>query len=240
MTIKFNEEYLKDRAYYAEIPKHALLLPDGSRRYARQHGQTDEEVYDHSQRLCQDFLEVALIEFDLDIASLFFLRPSSFDLQRRTDENLEKILRAINKLALNLELGQTSLNLNEVYVNTLTLAGEPWMQKPPRVALSSYLSKAWNMLQETLFRLRMQPADGKKKANFLINYSGRVELDHVIAGKPPQLPDEIGLAIRVGDAMRWSDAPTYALHETHMHLIKKYLPEATRTDFKEALGFYYK
>lgn len=237
---KFTEEYLKDRAYYAKVPSHVLLLPDGSRRYARQHGQTDEEVYDSGQKLCQGFLEVALGEFDIDVASIFFLRPSSFDLQRRTDENLEKILRAINKLAVNIETGQTNLDLNEIYVDTISLAGRSWMEKPLRVSKSPYLSEAWNELQGTLSRLKKQSSDGKKRANFLINYSGRVELDHIIAGNKPQLPEEIGVAIRVGDAMRWSDAPTYALRETHMHLIKKYLPEATTNDFREALSLYIK
>lgn len=90
-----DKDFLKDRAYYEKIPKHVLLLPDGGRRFGHKKSLSDMEIYDLGQRICQDFVEVCLNEFNLDTASIFFLRPSSFDKQRRTEENIRAIEKYI-------------------------------------------------------------------------------------------------------------------------------------------------
>jgi len=236
-----HEAFLQDRAYYRDIPRHVLLLPDGSRRYARKHNLTDNDVYEQGQKLCNEFIHVGLDTFNLDTLSIFFLRPSSFNLQRRNNENLEEILYAINRLALDLLKTNFTIGSHTFHLNTISLAGEEWMKKPHRIANSSALSYAWDTLRDTLYkcdRISKQIAKGKQ-VNFLINYSGTQELQHVIQGNEPQLRHEIGVAIRVGDAFRWSDAPIFSLGQTHMHLIQKFLPDSTTIDFQESLQRYY-
>ncbi|MBI2449404.1 undecaprenyl diphosphate synthase family protein [Candidatus Pacearchaeota archaeon] len=236
-------EFLEHRPYYADIPRSVLLLPDGSRRFAKNKEKAGENItlkylYDIGQRKCQDFLEICFNEFKLDTCSIFFLRPTSFEMQRRSNENLESILIAINKLALNILDGKTNLNPDEIYVDTITLAEKPWMYKPDRVDRSKDLSEKWNDLTETLNKLRSSPKKDKT-INFLIHYSGKRELDFALEGHPLQIHEQIGAVIRTGDGMRLSDCPLYALSEAHLYLIPKYLPETTKDDFREALTHYF-
>ncbi len=237
-------ELLEYRPYYSEIPKNVLLLPDGSRRFAkRREKETGEKfntqsLYDIAQHKCQDFLEVVFNDYDLDSCNIFFLRPTSFEMQRRSTENLEAILIAINKLGRNILKKKTGINLDQVYIDTITLSDKLWMHKPERINRSKALSKQWDILTETLKELKSQEKK-PKKINFLINYSGKVELDFALEGKPLQLPEQIGVVIRTGDGMRLSDCPLYALSEAHLYLIPKYLPETSKEDFSEALSHYF-
>ncbi len=237
-------ELLEHRPYYSEIPKNVLLLPDGSRRFAkRREKETGEKLntqnlYDIGQKKCQDFLEVVFNDYKLDNCSIFFLRPTSFEMQRRSTENLESILIAINKLGRNILEGRTDINLDGVYVNTVTLADKPWMYKPDRVSRSKELSRQWDTLTETLNKLKFQQKK-EKKINFLIHYSGKRELDFSLEGNPLQLPEQVGVVIRTGDGMRLSDCPLYTLSEAHLYLIQKYLPDTSKEDFREALSHYF-
>lgn len=233
-----NKEFLKDRAYYEKIPKHILLLPDGGRRFGYKRKLSDMEIYDMGQKVCQDFVEVCLNEFEINTATIFFLRPSSFDMQRRTEENLRAILIAIDQFAKNLLEGKTEIDLSKVGVDTISLAGKEWMAKPKRIEKSKELSKLWDKLKETMTKLKRR---GRRKQNiiFLLNYSGKKELDEALRVKKIQIPEQIGLAIRTGDGMRLSDCPLYALSQTHFYLIKKFLPEVTKKDFRKAIPKYY-
>lgn len=233
-----NKEFLKDRAYYEKIPKHVLLLPDGGRRFGYKRKLSDMEIYDIGQKVCQDFVEVCLNEFKMEIATIFFLRPTSFNIQRRTEENLKAILIGINQFAKNLLEGKTEIDLSKVGVDTISLAGEEWMVKPKRIKESKELSKRWDELKETIKKLK---GKGRKKQNiiFLLNYSGRKELDEALKDGKIQIPEQIGLAIRTGDGMRLSDCPLYAPSHAHFYLIKKFLPEVTKEDFRKTLSKYY-
>ena len=237
-------ELLDHRSYYSEIPRNVLLLPDGSRRFAKKREKeageklSTQNLYDIGQQKCQDFLEVVFNDYNLNSSSIFFLRPTSFEMQRRSIDNLESILIAINKLGRNILEGRTGINLEEVYVDTVTLAEKPWMYKPDRVSRSRELSRQWDILTETLNELKSQDKK-EKKINFLIHYSGKRELDFALEGNPLQLPEQIGVVIRTGDGMRLSDCPLYSLSETHIYLIPKYLPDTSKQDFREALSHYF-
>ncbi len=233
-----NKEFLKNRTYYEKIPKHVLLLPDGGRRFGYKRKLSDMEIYDIGQKICQDFVEVCLNEFQMKLATIFFLRPSSFNMQRRTEGNLKAILIAINKFAKNLLEGKTEIDLSKVGVDTISLAGEEWMAKPSRIKESEELSKLWEGLKATMTKLKEK---GRKKQNiiFLLNYSGKKELDKDLKNGKIQIPEQIGLAIRTGDGMRLSDCPLYALSHTHFCLIKKFLPEVTKEDFRNSISKYY-
>lgn len=233
-----DKEFLKDRAYYKKIPKHVLLLPDGGRRFGHKENLSDMEIYDIGQKICQDFVEVCLNEFNLNTATIFFLRPSSFDKQRRTEENLRAILIAINKFARNLLEEKTAIDLSNVSVDTISLAGEEWMAKPERIKKSTDLSKCWDELKETMTQLKNKDKKAKKII-FLLNYSGKKELDEALKGNKIQIPEQIGLAIRTGEGMRLSDCPLYALSETHFYLIKKLLPVVSKEDFRNVISKYY-
>jgi len=237
-TIK-NKEFLKNRTYYKKVPKHILLLPDGARRYADEKNLTEMQTYDIGQKVCQEFLEVCINEFDMKIATIFFLRPSSFDKQRRTEENIKAILVAINKLAKNILNGKTQIDSSKVLVNAISLAGKEWMAKPPRIELSNELSKLWNELKETMSELKKGEKKSKKKIIFLLNYSGKIELDEALKNGKLQIRDQIGLAIRTGDGIRLSDCPLYALSETHFYLIKKFFPAVSKEDFRKVISNYY-
>jgi len=233
-----DEEFLKNRMYYSKIPKHVLLLPDGGRRYGYPKGLTDMEIYNIGQKKCQDFLEVCFNEFNIDTVSIFFLRPSSFDLQRRTEENLKAILIAINKLAKNL-LNEKVKIKSKVYIDTITLAGNSWMEKPERIRESKELTKSWDELKDTLEKLKERNKNADKKIIFLINYSGKREIEEGLKENSLQIKEQVGLLIRVGDEMRLSDCPLYILSESHLVLIPKFLPEVSKEDFKDALNKFY-
>ena len=233
-----NKEFLKNRVYYEKIPKHVLLLPDGGRRFGYKKGLTDMEIYDIGQKVCQDFAEVCINEFCMDIVTIFFLRPSSFNKQRRTEKNLKAILIAINKFAKNVLEGKTDINPSEVWVNSISLAGKEWMAKPERIQKSQELSKLWNELKKTMNELKSK-GKKKKKIIFLLNYSGKKEIDEALKKGGIQIPEQIGLAIRTGDGMRLSDCPLYALSGSHFYLIPKFLPEVSKEDFRNVLNKFY-
>lgn len=234
-----NKALFKDRPYYKKIPKHILFIPDGNRRYARQHKIDDMKVYELAKNTCLDLIEVCFDEYNLDTISIFFLRPSTFDKQSRTSKNLAAILIKINEAAQEILQGKTKINPNKVYIKAVTLAGKPWMQPPQRIKSNPKLAKLWEELTETMKRFKKNKKTKQKKINFLLNYSGKTELDVALKTGRVQIADQIGLAIRVGDGMRLSDCPLYALSEAHFALIEKYLPAVTKADFRKIISKYY-
>jgi undecaprenyl pyrophosphate synthase len=234
----YDREALTDRPYYAHNPKHVLLLPDGTRRYARREGISQAEAYALAARRCLDFLDVALNQYGLERCTIFFARPACFQSQQRTEENIAVFLSAIDRLARTLLEGKGPLGPDSVHVDALSLAGRPWMEAPKSVAAAPKMRRAWEVLKETLAQWRAKPKRAKR-VTFLINYSGKAELDHALGGGRMRLTSPIGLLVRIGDGLRLSDCPLYALGQAHLALIQKYLPSATRADFVEALRPYY-
>lgn len=241
MGLQYNiqdKDSLVNRAYYKDIPKHLLLLPDGDRRYAKEQGITDMQSYDIARSKTRDFIEVALGEFDLQALSIFFLRKRSFTDQNRTNDNLNSIYIAIINLAEDLLSNRTSLDINRVHVNTVCAAGRPWMEIPDGLQDNKELSATWAELKRVLTILRERPK-ALKQINFLINYSGKAEVESAVKTGKFQITSPIGLTIRVGDGMRLSDCPLYALSESHLYLINKYFPEVTKEDIRKVLRLYY-
>jgi undecaprenyl diphosphate synthase len=233
-----NKELFKDRQYYINTPKHALILPDGDRRYAKEHGLTDFESYDLARKRTIEFLEVGFNEFELDEISIFFLRQRSFNNQNRTVNNLKSIFTAIQNLGEDLTSNKTGLDIKDISINIVTLAGKKWMEIPEGMDQSQELVKAWFQLKKSLDKFQKQSVK-KRKINFLINYSGKVEIEEAIKTKKFQITNPIGLTLRVGEGMRLSDCPLYSLSESHMYLIPKYYPEVTKVDYRNVLSHYY-
>ncbi len=234
-----NKNLLKHRPYYKNLPKHILFIPDGNRRYARQHKIDDMRVYELAKNTCLDLIEVCFHEYNLDNLSIFFLRPSTFDKQSRSSKNLAAILIKINEAAQEILQGKTKINPNEVHIEAITLAGKPWMQPPQRIKSNPRLVKLWQELTMTMKQFKKNKKSKQKKINFLLNYSGKAELDIALKTGQIQISDQIGLAIRVGDGMRLSDCPLYALSEAHFALIEKYLPAVKKSDFRKIISKYY-
>ena len=233
-----NKELFKDRQYYKNTPKHLLLLPDGDRRYAKEHNLNDFESYNLARKRTIDIFEVGFNEFGLSEITIFFLRQRSFNDQNRTVDNLVSIFTAIKNLSEDVVNNKTEVDGNQVYIDTISLAGKEWMSIPDGMEKDERLKKSWFDLKETLYNLKQRP-EKAKKINLLINFSGKVEINEAIKTGKLQITNPIGLTVRVGDGMRLSDCPLYALSESHMYLIPKYYPAVTKGDYRKALGRYY-
>ena len=221
MTKKYNvndPSSTINRKYYLNTPKHLLLLPDGDRRYAREHNITDLLSYDIARKKVIEFSEVALGEFDLSELTIFFLRKRSFKDQNRTDDNLKSIYISLINLAEDFLNNRTELDLKDVCVNTVCAAGRPWMEVPEGLEDHRELTATWKELKQVLQKLQDQPKKAKQ-VNFLIDYSGKGDIEQALKSGKFQITHPIGLTVRVGDGMRLSDCPLYALSESHMYLI---------------------
>lgn len=241
MSTKYNindPDTTVNRKYYLKTPKHFLLLPDGDRRYAKEHNISDLESYDIARFKTIELMEVVLGEFDLDEMSIFFLRKRSFTDQNRTDDNLKSIYIALINLAEDLLNNRTELDMSKISVNTVCDPARPWMAIPEGLEGREELTETWNQLKSVLKKLQDQPRK-EKQVNFLIDYSGKQEIDNALKTGRFQIENPIGLTVRVGDGMRLSDCPLYALTESHMHLIPKYYPEVTKQDVRNVLSLYY-
>lgn len=235
-----NTELLRERPYYKSSPRHVLLLVDGDRRFSRENMVAEEAVYDRSQRICADFYKLCLDELDLDQATIFYLRPTCFEEQERSAENLKVILGAGTRMAKNIFDGTYGFDHKNIRFETISLAGRPWMETPNGIKDSPEMVSYWEELKEAFANLQSLSANQPKVARFLINYSGSAEIKALIDGSiiEKETVPQVGLLIRTGDGLRISDGPLYGLTNAHLHLIPKYLPATTMEDFREVITRY--
>ena len=237
------EDFLDSRSYYSQIPKHVLLLPDGQRRYAEKIGLKDKETYELARKAMDRFLAVAFNEYRLKESSLFLLRPHSFSKQKRTKENVRQIFRVIREFSEDMSRGISPIEkLGDLKFRAITLAGKEWMKPPRRVQEDKDLLEDWLRLKEIFSVLQEKYNTGSRRLNFLVNYSGKAELEYALKhGKGKlQITNDIGLTIRCGDSLRLSDCPLYALGQSHLYLIEKSFPEVSKKEFRFILSKYFK
>lgn len=241
-----DEAFLKDRAYYGHVPRHVIFYPDGGRRWTRQTGVPGDERDERSEALayqigadkCLDFFKAAFDDHgaDLDIASCFLLSPTSFEAQRRTEENLRCILVAITYMAH--MLAESSISAHFCAVSR---ADWEWMAPPQEVADSTVLTEEWARLKNALQILDKKTAErGPQQGLLLINYSGEKEVRGLLEGiiDEKNVVPPIGLLLRTGDGMRISDGPVLGLSRAHCHLIGHMLPDVSREEIEEAMRRY--
>jgi undecaprenyl diphosphate synthase len=228
------------------ILPHVLLMPDGDRRFAREHSVSDKDVYLQAADRVRRFIQIAFSEFQIQTISVFITRPATFEyaIQERTNENLLGILNAVETLALHLAKDY-SCGENRPAFRTVGDVSVP----PSRVSGSDRLGQAWHDMMRTLRILETQQIvhqPGSRIVNLLMNYSGSGALARMLqAGDTPgstldnELGGPIGLVMRTGGEMRHSDGPCHLMYESHAEIMNKLFPEVDDSDFRMVLSKYF-
>jgi len=241
-----DKSFLENRSYYGDedFPRHVILYPDGGRRWAKTQQESgcedyracEEDSYLRGAELCYEFLKLAFSKANLDYATVFLLSPTSFEAQRRDEQNLIAVLDAIIALAKMI----VNCSPHGINVSTLTLASKPWMYAPERVKNSALLMDRWAHLRSLLSMAQtLNHCASEKRMILLINYSGNDELHAAMERRITQnLVPGVGLVLRTGDGLRISDGPVLGLSKAHFHLIPKMLPDVTPEEMEEAIKRY--
>lgn len=202
---------------------HVALIPDGNRRWARQHGKTVSEGHIQGFKVAQNILEAASGSHDIRYLTIWFL----------SEDNWNRPYVEISKVLEHLKI---SFSLYERFFLGLGV----------RVR---FLGRRKNFSQDVLSWLRS--LEDKTELNtgltvqIALNYSGRTDiLDAVNSGLSfplisPQMDLTLGTAgipdpdilIRTGGEQRLSNFMLWQLAYTELFFLPTLWPDFTSDDF---------
>lgn len=211
-------------------PQHLGLIPDGNRRWAREHGLEVWQGHERGVRVLEDFLHWCLEE---DIPEVTVYTLSLENLERRPAEELRHLYRLMNSCLRRLE-GDRTLHEKEV-----------------RVRVVGRLNRLPDFLLSGVRKIvEVTRPYSRRYVNFLIAYSAQDELfsalRRLLSSRPARLTREmlerhlwvkrpVDLVIRTGREHRLSNFLLYQAAYAELFFVDKYWPDFTREDLERCL-----
>lgn len=170
---------IKQKLKPQNFPEHIAVIPDGNRRWARARNLTVGEGYAAGSRKLEKAREWAMIDNDIDIATIFTL--STENIERRPEGQLKQLFavftRFFNRVAETEEVHENEIR-HEVRGNSKA------MKKLPDVTM------------EAIENMEDATKDySKHKIVFLMPYGGRDEITKAARISSSPLEDEDGMIV---------------------------------------------
>ncbi|MCQ8898270.1 MAG: polyprenyl diphosphate synthase [Hadesarchaea archaeon] len=211
-------------------PQHLGLIPDGNRRWAREHGLEIWQGHERGVRVLEDFFRWCLEE---DIPEVTVYTLSLENLERRSPQELQHLYRLMNSCLRRLE-GDRTLHEHEVRVRVVGR-----LHRLPDFLLAG----ARRVMEATRHYQR-------RHLNFLIAYGAQDELlscvRRLLSSRPARLTRQVlerylwvrrplDMVIRTGKEHRLSNFLLYQAAYAELFFVDKYWPDFTREDLRRCL-----
>lgn len=201
-------------------PKHILIIPDGTRRFAQKKKIPLAQAYKISAAKIGSAIKWVLGDFDVQQLTIYALSYDNVVKRKKTGTSpiLNSILNEAKKAK-----HRDFIKKQKVKIRIL---GE-----------TQLFSKKARLAKKTIEF--MTSPNKNKKLNILAGYSGRREIVSASAFSNPNsfqshlwLQDSIDLIVRTAGNFRLSDCPLYQSSYAELFFLEKLFPEIARADIE--------
>ncbi len=216
-----------------KIPRHVALIPDGNRRWAKEHGIKPWEGHDIGIKRFREFLDWC---YDVGVEEVTAYSLSKENLGKRSDVEMRFLFKLYEKNLIDILRSQETADkqLSVRFVGD----SRPFPEKLKRLMADTE--------EET-------KGFKKRRLNLCINYSGREEILHAVKGLIEskktvneknfetflQVKSPPDLLIRTAEK-RISNFLLWQTAYSELFFSPKLFPDFTKEDFLEAIGQYNK
>lgn len=203
------------------------LIPDGNRRYAKQHRMNYWEAYQLGYEKILDFIDFCS---EKEIKNIIVYALSADNFRRNGIADLLKF----EERKLRETMNDERVHRNKIRIEIISTEED----RMPKSMLETIKAVYDATRGYTKYCLKL-----------LIGYSAQKELVKALAKGLPQgtkdiinnlmVKDAVDLVIRSGNVRRLSDFLPLQTRYSELYFIEKLWPEVTREDFDGALNFYY-
>ena len=215
---------------------HLAIVPDGNRRWAKERGLPSYLGHYYGIKKVEEALDW-WVESDIKEISFYTLSYENF--VNRPKIELNFLLRLLDRYLTSIVKGK-----NKIYKKLIDMGVKirfvGLLEKLPKKILDK-INKVMEMTKE----------NNKKTINFLLIYSGRIEILNAIKNlrNIDKLDEEefknhlwvkndVDLVIRTGGFSRLSNLLLYQTAYAEFYVLNKYWPDITREDMEKAVEWF--
>jgi len=218
------------------ILNHFAIIPDGNRRWARERGLPSYMGHYYGVKKAEEILDWWL---STNIKELSFYTLSYENFLSRSKIELNFLFKLLDKYLTDIIKGKNEI-FNKIIKNGVRIKFVGLLEKLPK--------KLYDKVKKVM---EMTKDNSKKIMNFLLIYSGRLEILNAIKNikNLDKLDEEefrnnlwvkndVDLIIRTGGFSRLSNLLIYQSAYAEIYIINKYWPDVTIEDMEKAIEWF--
>lgn len=216
--------------------RHVLLIGDGCRRYARNIGLSEDELYLPTQEHLKDVIDWFIRKFKVPIFTIYGLSYDNFI--KRLPSEIKQVFSMWTNL-IDTWIEEDYLNINQISVHPigeLSLLPDDVFDRTLEV---SKISKSYSKFKLNILLNYSGQREILKTAKSIINSFESIDQYQKMFERNLDLTDPVDITIRTSEH-RISNCPLYQLAYSEIYFIDKLFPETTYEDYKQILIDYSK